>query len=200
MNSDMVKVAVQADTSQFEASMNALTDSTRDFGRVFVSTISSSIKSGKGFDDVLKNLGQRFADLALSKALKPLEDLFSNFLDAALSAVTTGVTGGVPGFAKGGVFSNEGVAPFARGGVVSSPTLFNFGKRLGVMGEAGPEAIVPLSRGPDGRLGIANQEGAGKSLNVIFNVQANDAGSFRKSEGQISAMLARVVSRGNRGL
>jgi phage-related minor tail protein len=67
------------------------------------------------------------------------------------------------------------------------------------MGEAGAEAILPLQRGPDGSLGVASAAGA-SSPQIIFNVTATDAASFRKSEGQISAMLARSVSRGRRGL
>lgn len=74
----------------------------------------------------------------------------------------TGQVGGVFGsllslfgFAKGGV------VPFANGGVVGSPTLFRFAQGTGLMGEAGPEAIMPLARGRDGRLGVASQGGGG---------------------------------------
>jgi hypothetical protein len=59
------------------------------------------------------------------------------------------------GFANGGVFSGGGVIPFADGGVVTRPTLFPMaGGRTGLMGEAGEEAIIPLRRGRDGRLGV----------------------------------------------
>ncbi len=68
------------------------------------------------------------------------------------------------------------------------------------MGEAGAEAILPLRRGADGALGVAMTGGENASAPIIFNVTATDAASFRKSEGQISAMLARSVSRGRRGL
>ena len=66
------------------------------------------------------------------------------------------------------------------------------------MGEAGPEAILPLQRGPDGALGVAAGTGGGAS--IVFNVTANDAASFMRSEGQIAAMLTRAVGRGQRGL
>ena len=60
------------------------------------------------------------------------------------------------GFARGGVFSGgQQVTAFARGGVVDRPTLFPFARGAGLMGEAGPEAILPLSRGRGGRLGVA---------------------------------------------
>lgn len=74
-------------------------------------------------------------------------------------------TSGLRAFARGAVFPT--IAAFAAGGaftnqVVASPTLFAFGKggQLGVMGEAGPEAIMPLERGPGGRLGVRNNSGA----------------------------------------
>ena len=67
------------------------------------------------------------------------------------------------------------------------------------MGEAGAEAVLPLSRGADGRLGVAS-DGAGSPVNVTFNVQARDAESFRRSESQLTAMLARTVRRGSRNL
>jgi|GEM_PF-370217 len=61
--------------------------------------------------------------------------------------------------AKGNVYGENGVQPFAKGGIVSRPTLFKFAKggqvQSGLMGEAGPEAIMPLKRGADGKLGVA---------------------------------------------
>jgi phage-related minor tail protein len=70
---------------------------------------------------------------------------------------------------------------------------------MGIAGEAGPEAILPLSRGADGRLGV-KAEGRGAPVNITFNVTSPDADSFRRSEGQIAAMLSRAVSRGQRNL
>ena len=64
------------------------------------------------------------------------------------------------------------------------------------MGEAGPEAIMPLSRGPDGRLGVRSQGGGGVS--VVMNIQTPDVEGFRRSQGQIAAQLGRVIGRGGR--
>jgi phage-related minor tail protein len=93
-----------------------------------------------------------------------------------------------------------GATPFASGGVVAAPTYFPLGRSLGLMGEAGAEAILPLKRGADGRLGVAAGEGGGTAVNVVFNVTATDAASFRKSEAQVTGMLARAVARGARSL
>ena len=92
------------------------------------------------------------------------------------------------------------MTPFADGGVVSRPTYFPMGGAdFGLMGEAGSEAIMPLKRGPDGTLGVA-ASGAAPVTQVIFNVTATDANSFRKSEAQISVMMSRSVMRGQRSL
>ncbi len=75
------------------------------------------------------------------------------------SSVTEG------GFAKGGAF-NQGVQFFADGGVVNRTTAFGYSGGLGVMGEAGPEAIIPLKRGSDGKLGVSSS-GANVQVNII---------------------------------
>jgi phage-related minor tail protein len=68
---------------------------------------------------------------------------------------------------------------------------------VGLAGEAGPEAIMPLQRGPDGKLGVAGQ-GGGNTITV--NIATPDAGSFRRSESYITGQIARAVARGQRGL
>ncbi len=67
------------------------------------------------------------------------------------------------GFAHGGAFLRGRVQPFARGGVVRRPTLFPMARGLGLMGEAGPEAVMPLTRLPGGDLGVK----AGASAPVV---------------------------------
>ena len=91
------------------------------------------------------------------------------------------------------------VMPFAQGGVVGAPTYFPLGRGLGLMGEQGSEAVMPLARGPDGRLGVRGA-GGGSPMTVTVNIATPDADSFRRSEAQVSAALARAVSRGRRGL
>ena len=71
--------------------------------------------------------------------------------------------------AKGNLYVQNGIQAFARGGIVDKPTLFPFAKGIGLMGEAGPEAIMPLRRGRDGNLGVA---GGGGTTNVVVNVDA----------------------------
>jgi phage-related minor tail protein len=68
---------------------------------------------------------------------------------------------------------------------------------LGLMGEAGPEAVMPLARGPDGRLGVRTGQG-GTAPTINVTIQAADLDSFKRSEAQVSASLARAVARGRR--
>ena len=64
------------------------------------------------------------------------------------------------------------------------------------MGEAGPEAIMPLSRGADGKLGVRAE--ADRAINVVMNITTPDAEGFRRSQSQIAAQMGRVLARGNR--
>ena len=97
---------------------------------------------------------------------------------------TTGTTNS----AKGNVFAQNGIVPYAKGGIVNSPTLFPFAKGVGLMGEAGPEAIVPLKRGRDGKLGIAGGGGA-----TTVNVSVDAKGTKVEGDGKQMAQLGRMI-------
>ncbi|CDN91431.1 phage tail tape measure protein [Agrobacterium tumefaciens] len=163
------------------------------FGAALASAMQSATTGGKGLDEVLRGLGEHLSGMALSVGLKPFETMIGN----AVSGLLNG-GGSLFAFADGGV-PGRSITPFADGGVVSSPAFFPMGGGLGLMGEAGAEAILPLKRGSDGALGVAAPAGGG-GAQIVFNVTATDAASFKKTEGQIAAMLARSVGRGQRGL
>ena len=182
-------VEITADTKSIEQALASLEKLSASFGSQLTGALKSAVTSGKELDDILRQVGLNLAGLALNQGLKPLQSL--------ITPLFSGLGGALP-FAKGGVPGR--VAPFAAGGVVSTPTYFQAGRSLGVMGEAGAEAILPLQRGADGRLGVAAAGGGAGAVNVVFNVTTPDAGSFRKSEAQVTGMLARAVSRGTRTL
>ncbi|MBW9064191.1 phage tail tape measure protein [Rhizobium herbae] len=190
-----IETDFSAATGDAEALRDVLDDlegRSRSFGSALTGALTSATRGGKGLEEVLRSAGLRLTEIALSAGLKPLEGL----LGSALSGLT-GSLGGTTAFADGGVPGR--VTPFAAGGVVSTPTYFPMAGEMGLMGEAGSEAILPLKRGSDGALGVAASGGAAP-MNVVFNVTASDAQSFRKSEGQIAAMLTRTVGRGRRGV
>ena len=170
-----------------------LTASAGGFARAMSQAFSASVTGGKQFDDVLKSLGLRISDLAVRLAFKPLEKSLASGIESLLSGLT-GVGGGA---AKKIEAASGAIKPFAAGGVIGTPTYFpltNGG--VGLAGEAGPEAIMPLRRGPDGRLGIAG--GGGNTINV--QISTPDLDNFRRSESYITGQIARAVARGQRSL
>jgi phage-related minor tail protein len=184
-------VRIDADTTALQ---HQLADCAR-LGARFGSTLSNSFVDlavrGRGLGDVLRSLTFSLSQIAVRAAFKPLTDTIGSSL--------AGLFGGAVPFANGGVVPGPMPIPFARGGVISTPMTFPLGgNRLGIAGEQGPEAIMPLARGPDGRLGV--RADAAGATHITFNITTPDSESFRRSEAQLSAMLARAVGSGQRNL
>ncbi len=175
------KVTVSADAAPLRKELSEASRLGSRFASDLTRAFADAALKGRSLADVLRSLA-----LALS----------SHALEAALAPVTSVLCKSVAG-----LFGTALKVPFASGGVIASPVAFPLGgtRHVGLAGEAGPEAILPLSRGPDGRLGV-RAEGGGAPFNVTFNVTTQDAESFRRSEGQIAAMLNRAVARGQRNL
>lgn len=178
---------------------NALTTSSNAFARSITSAFAAGATGARSFDSVLKSLALRLSSLTVTAALKPLTG--SLFGGSALSlggasGLSTGISGGTGAEDAGSI---AGAQPFAKGGVIATPNFFPLGgNQLGVAGEAGPEAIMPLARGLDGRLGVA-AAGSG-APNVTVNIATPDADSFRRSDTYLTGLIARAVARGQRGL
>jgi phage-related minor tail protein len=169
-----------------------------------VNTLSSGISGGlrKAFDglvfdgmklnDALKSVASTIIDTVYSIAMKPVTNALGGFLAQGVAGL---MGGGMP-FAKGGAFSQGKVMPFAKGGIVGAPITFPMRGGMGLMGEAGPEAIMPLARGPDGRLGV--QTAGGRAVNVVMNITTPDVQGFQRSQSQVAAQVSRALSRGQR--
>jgi lambda family phage tail tape measure protein len=98
-------------------------------------------------------------------------------------------------YAKGGVFSRGGeVTKFANGGVVSGPTAFPMVNGTGLMGEAGPEAIMPLSRGPGGKLGVMASGGGSPGVVNINNTSGAEI-TAQQSGPNLEILVEQAVSR-----
>jgi lambda family phage tail tape measure protein len=188
---DEVSIRVSADATPFTNSLKELSRQTASFSSAISKAFTDAVVGGKNFESVLKTLALRLADMALQKALAPV----SNAIGGAISSLF-----GAFGLARGGVVEDGQVRRFASGGVVAAPTLFPLAHGLGLMGEAGAEAVLPLARGSDGKLGVRSDGVGAAPINVTFNVTTADAASFARSEAQVTAMLARAVARGRRGL
>ncbi|MEZ5779856.1 MAG: phage tail tape measure protein [Paracoccaceae bacterium] len=170
-----------------------------------VGSLSASIGGGlrRAFDglvfdgmklsDALKSVARTMVESAYSIAMKPVQDA----VGGAIANGMNGLLGGLFPFEKGGAFVQGRVMPFARGGVVSAPATFPMRNGRGLMGEAGPEAIMPLARGADGRLGVQTS-GGGRAVNIVMNVTTPDVQGFARSQSQIAAQMARALARGDR--
>jgi phage-related minor tail protein len=183
---DRLVVEVGADTSGFTAALEEMSRGTERFGSSIAKAFEDIAIRGRSFGEAFNSLALSVSRQALRSSLAPLQNELSGVVGALAPQLFGLVKGALP------------LVKFARGGVLDHPALAALsGPRLGLMGEAGPEAVLPLARGPDGRLGV-RAGGAAAPVAVTFNVTAGDAESFRRSEAQITAMLARAVERGRR--
>jgi phage-related minor tail protein len=181
MANDLFGSDFRDELSDVSTEMKRIGDLADGVSRSVSRAFRGAMVDGKGFRSVLSDIAAAFSDIALKAAFKPLGTMVGGLVENIFAATNPAL---------------GGVTPFAKGGVIASPSYFPLGRGLGLAGEAGPEAIMPLSRGSDGRLGVA---GGGGAINVTFNVTTSDARSFATSEAEVSAMLLRAVKRGTRG-
>jgi phage-related minor tail protein len=158
-----------------------------NFSQAMTQAFSSSASSGAKFETVLTSLSQKMTGMVL-KASAP----------ALTASVSAGVSQLVASLAGGGAGVAGTAKAFAAGGVIGTPSYFPIaGAGIGLAGEAGPEAIMPLQRAADGSLGVAAQ-GGGNIIHV--QIATPDVASFRRSESYVTGQLARAVARGQRNM
>ena len=162
------------------------------------------------FKDSIKSVGEAFGDVVV-KGIKGMEDALVDFVmtgtlnfrklansiisDMVRIAIQQTITapftkwfGGLFGNADGNAFIDGKVQKYAYGGVVNKPTLFPMANGMGLMGEAGAEAILPLKRGSDGKLGVKAQGGG---TNIVVNVDAS--GSAVEGDETEGRALGRLI-------
>ena len=133
-------------------------------------SLSAFVTTGKG----------NFKDLA-SSILQDISKMLIQFATLRLAKAAVGMfadggafgSSGLLALAKGGAFNTHSIQYYANGDIFNKPTAFRHAGGLGVMGEAGPEAVMPLTRGPSGKLGVqvfGNQQSS-QSSGVVNQVQ-----------------------------
>lgn len=156
-----------------EQQANTLKDLYKSIGDTIENNVVSAIE---GLIDGTKSLAE-----SLSGLLRQLGGMFLQFGMKSLF-------GSIFPSANGNVVANNKIVPFAYGGVINKPTLFPMANGAGLMGEAGPEAIMPLRRTASGRLGVESSGGVG---NVVVNVDAT--GSSVQGDQPSAEQLGRAI-------
>jgi phage-related minor tail protein len=183
-------------------------------GDALSNAFAGAIIGGKSFSQVMNGLAQDVqAAIIKIMIIEPLirqlklsmvtSGLFSFGPGSSTTPTATGPTPGYEGLYLGGtaangkVVSNNRMTPFANGGIVNGPTIFPMANGAGLMGEAGPEAIMPLKRGADGKLGVS-----GGGSNTVVNVynQSGAETEIQESTGadggrQIDIYIKQAVER-----
>lgn len=184
------------------------------FGDALSNAFSGAIIGGKSFSQVMNTLAQDVqAAIIKIMIIEPLirqlklsmvsSGLFSFGPGSSGTPTSSGPTPGYEGLyiggtaANGKVVSNSRMTPFANGGIVNGPTIFPMANGAGLMGEAGPEAIMPLKRGADGKLGVSG--GGGGTVVNVYN-QSGAQTEIQESTGsdggrQIDIYIKQAVER-----
>lgn len=173
-------VAAQTEEA-FTRAFGSMEDAVVEFAK------TGKLDFSKLADSVISDIIRMQAKAAISSFVSGsggVGDWIKSFFSGGSSSGSTpgtdfsgnGISGSIPWTlsAKGNVFNSPSLSAYS-GSIVSKPTLFPFAKGVGLMGEAGPEAILPLRRGADGRLGISGAGGGGVVVNVINNANGTRA-------------------------
>ena len=191
--SEAVVARFTAELGRFEGQLSSTQREAEGLSRSFGGALKRAFEGvafdGQKLSGALAGLARSMVNASYNAAMKPLSQVAGGLLSSGMKALMP--------FADGASFAQGRVTAFAHGGVVASPTTFPMRGGMGLMGEAGPEAIMPLARGADGRLGVQTSGGGGH-VSVTMNITTPDVGAFRRSRSQVAAEMSRALSRGGR--
>jgi hypothetical protein len=169
-------------------------------------TVANSV--GEGLTAMVEgtlSVTDAFKQMARS-IIKELYDIF------VVQQIVNGISGSLGGSGKAGNFlssilgSADGnvfsggsqIQAYANGGVVDGPTYFPMsGSKTGLMGEAGPEAIMPLKRGSNGKLGVEASGGGSQAINITqnFSFSANGDESVKRIIAEAAPQIANITQK-----
>jgi len=158
------RLEVRGLARDYEDVTNRIADSAKNSAQSSFADWLSGAKSGK---EALDDFGQHvLATFARIAAQRFADAVFNPIIDGLIGAF---LPGSVTANANGGVYSGAGIGAYS-GTVVTRPTLFAFAKGTGLMGEAGPEAILPLDRDSSGKLGVRASVSAAAAAGPVINI------------------------------
>ena len=201
--------AAKQETFNFKESFAELAQSALDLETNIGERVITGIDSmGDAFADLVVDGKASFAELTVS-ILKDIQKMIikalffkaimgvKNFLGFGDGGVVS-AGNDVQGFggqqlmtaAKGQVMAKNKIVPYAYGGIVSRPTIFPMANGVGLMGEAGPEAIMPLRRNRRGKLGV---ETSGATSNNVVNVSVDASGTSAQGNNMKANQLGKMI-------
>lgn len=174
-----------------QVAKNALENIQRSLGDELTNMLDGDFKNiGDSFTKMLKRM---VAEAAAADIVKAMGLGSGKSGTSGLIEGLIGLFGGATPNAKGGIYNSPGLSAYS-GSIVNRPTLFPFARGAGLMGEAGPEAILPLSRGKDGKLGVAGGGGTNITVKLINESgMAMQATSQRQTTAPDGSQILEVV-------
>ena len=195
---------------------NKITESVDNLDKSITKTFGTHMKEKlKTFSDSIKTVQESMADVVV-KGIKGMEDALVKFVetgklnfrdltrsiiaDMARIAIQQTITKPLTNFftnlfgnANGNAFVDGQVQKYAYGGIVNKPTLFPMANGMGLMGEAGAEAILPLRRGSNGKLGVESSGGGSTIINVSVDASGSTVEGNTGQANQFGNVLAAAI-------
>jgi len=189
--------------------INLITNAATNIGTAFTNSFRSVIDGSATTQEALAGFFKNIANFFLDMAAQIIQKMIVMFILNKVVGLLPGMSGGGGDIfsdiasrgglrmADGGVFANNKIVPYAKGGIVNKPTMFAYADggagRFGLMGEAGPEAILPLRRGPGGKLGVESSGGGVKVDTININVENTGENLTPSAQKQIAGQVKGIV-------
>ena len=215
-NFEEIQTLFSTDTNAPESYFRKIDKSASDAADTIEKSFGQTMRDKlKSFNDGLKTVQESMADVVI-KGIKGMEDALVdfvmtgklNFRDLANSIIRDMVRmqiqqsitkplsnfiGGLFSNADGNAFVNGQVQKYAYGGIVNRPTLFPMKNGMGLMGEAGAEAILPLRRGANGKLGVQSSGGGSTVINVSVDASGSEVSGNTNEGNQLGNIIAVAI-------
>ena len=215
-NFEEIQTLFSTDTNAPESYFRKIDKSASDAADTIEKSFGQTMRDKlKSFNDGLKTVQESMADVVI-KGIKGMEDALVDFVmtgklsfkdlansiirDMVRMQIQQSITkplsnfiGGLFGNADGNAFVNGQVQKYAYGGIVKRPTLFPMANGMGLMGEAGAEAILPLRRGANGKLGVQSSGGGSTVINVSVDASGSEVSGNNNEGNQLGNIIAVAI-------